>query len=234
MRVYLQRGDRLESTSFHAECGEYEGGEIPLASPLRILADGRWLGRDLVQKRYGVSVHWVRLRTGAMACEEGGLWSFSEGRWQRGGEGDCLARLVAVKGDHLEWEGWDGDLYVRFRMSFGGEIGWNRQELWSQVRIRSLQQMRGFCERQALAVRVGDWVIKREGIWKILRKPVEREAFLRGEMWGELFIFEGIEKQGKQFIGKGTLFSASRTEEMSIVCRREPKPARMVPFAKGD
>ncbi len=213
MKGYLSPNIQTIIGSEWVDClyGEIEKEPIPAGSVFLELAEAHWLGLDLVQKRYGTSsrCHWIEIRSEKKRLEEGELLTL-------GVHGDAIARIIAVNQGLLEWEGWEKDLYVRFSMRLTGEVAWRGKELWSQVRIRSRQQMRGFFEKQPLVLHVGDWVLKQQGMWRVLHKKGEREAFLRGDLWGELFVLERIDRRNRQYVAQGTLFHASRTVEMAI------------------
>ena len=67
-----------------------------------------------------------------------------------------------------------------------------------------------------MVLKTGDWVLKTNGRWKILRKKDEKDAFLNGKLFGELFILEQIsQKQGQKMI-QGRLFNPGRTQVVSI------------------
>lgn len=71
-------------------------------------------------------------------------------------------------------------------------------------------------EKQCMVLKTGDWVFKTGGRWKILRKEQEREAYLNGKLFGELFVFEQIHaKQGQKMI-QGRLFNSGRTQAVAI------------------
>lgn len=228
--LFVQEGMHVQSMTFCVPIRNDEGSAIPTGSPLCVLAGARWLGPDLVRTHChaGQSTHWIELQTQKKLVQEGSLWVFDDEGWHLDEEPvreerrlPC-ARLLAVHEHGLEWEGWDGDSYSRFQMGSHVEQVWRGRELWSQVRIRSSQQLRGLLERQEIVMHVGDWAMKKEGIWKVLRAE-EKKAFISGALWGELFILDAIQWHHARFVAKGALFSASRTHAVDLVLTQEEK-----------
>lgn len=124
-----------------------------------------------------------------------------------------IARVVGV-GETLTLEEWEGNRYYQVALSPALLPVWKcrPEELFTSLRVRSENQVSCMLEKQCLVLRTGDWVCKRGGKWKVLRKKEERESFQRGEIEGELFLFEQIEMRQGQKIIRGTLFDPSRTQ----------------------
>jgi hypothetical protein len=67
-----------------------------------------------------------------------------------------------------------------------------------------------------MILKVGDWALKTGGRWKVLRKEEEKNAFLTGKLFGELFAFDQIgQKQGQKVI-QGRLFNPGRTQVVAV------------------
>ena len=67
-----------------------------------------------------------------------------------------------------------------------------------------------------MILKTGDWVIKKENRWKILKKKEDRDALLCGKLVGELFVFEKIDMRGGQKFVQGLLFNVGRTQAAPI------------------
>src|SRR5690606_31598397 len=101
-------------------------------------------------------------------------------------------------------------------LASGPQFKLRGEDLFSMVRIRSEKQISCMLEKQCMVLKLGDWVLKTTGRWKILRKKDEKEAFLNGKLFGELFILDQIlQKQGQKMIA-GRLFNPGRTQVVSI------------------
>ena len=80
----------------------------------------------------------------------------------------------------------------------------------SSLRIRSEKQVSCVIEKQSFILRLGDWVLKENGHWRILRKAEDKQQLLEGLRSGDLFILEKIDNKQKNI--KGKLFFANRTQ----------------------
>lgn len=201
------------------DCPIQEAGEFLEGSPFRILATAKWWGRDLFR---GTAVSGERIEVEDMLelCESDWL-IWKEGKWRRGSAPDKelpIARIQSVNPKQLVLEGWDADGHTRIGLQLATSPPFKvkGEELFSAIRVRSEKQISCMLEKQCLVLKTGDWVLKTGGRWKILRKKEERDAFLNGKLFGELFILEQIlQKQGQKMI-QGRLFNPGRTQVVSI------------------
>lgn len=200
--------------------------EFPEGSPFRLLGEARWLGHDVFAEKYG-GLQTLRVALGGqpnpqifdLRDKEWMVWS--DGQWLKGTLDEkraAIARIESVDSKALILEGWDGERHVR--LSFGSaspaSFKMKGEEIFNSIRVRSEKQISCMMEKQCLILRSGDWVMKSNGRWKVLRKKEEREAFKSGKIGGELFAFEKIEsKQGQKFI-TGFLFNAEKSQAIPI------------------
>lgn len=202
--------------------------EFAEGSPFRLLGEARWWGKDLFREKFGDGVLFERLEIGALPngelaeIREGEWLVWQEGKWQKSpypADGKKpIARIDSVQGKCLVLEGWDADSHVRLSLapSAGPSFKVKGDEMFSSIRIRSDKQISCMLEKQCLILKTGDWILKNEGKWKILRKKEERESYLNGKLFGDLFVFEGIElKQGQKLI-RGQFFNAGRSQTVQV------------------
>lgn len=214
--------------------------EIPEQSPFRILAEARWWGHDLFQEKYGGRVFSQRLELGSISNPElleiqGDDWiAWIDGKWQKifsisGASKLPIARIVSCEGKSLILEGWEGDTHLRLSYNQAQMLPFKvkAEDLFASLRIRSEKQISCTLEKQCLILKIGDWVLKKENRWKILRKKEDREAFVSGKWIGELFVFEKIEMRGGQKFVQGLLFNAGRSQaapiEMAVTGQRKSR-----------
>ncbi len=197
--------------------------ELHSGTPLRELAEGRWLGQDLFELHcgYGAVVHRLEIGVARSILNlQFHQWlCYQDGKWKTM---DCmpenntgsLARIRRVNGRGLELEGWEDGSYVRLILPpvTPAMVKTKGDELFSQLRIRSEKQISCVLDKQCLILRPGDWVIKLDQRWKLLRKKEEREAFVDGDMCGELFVLDRIEAKGVSKSIAGRYFSESRAQ----------------------
>ncbi len=221
--ITSSEGGTLEAGGFLVagqECPIQNAGEFSEGSPFRLLAEAKWLGRDQFREQGG-----EKLEIGAAAefleIKEGDWLVWKEQKWEKSAipeKDQPIARVQSLTDKALILEGWDLDGYIRLSLNpaIGSPFKIRSEDLLSAIRIRSEKQISCMLEKQCIVLKTGDWVLKTGGRWKILRRKEERDAFLNGKLFGELFIFEQIsQKQGQKVI-QGRLFSPGRTQVIAI------------------
>jgi hypothetical protein len=198
-------------------------------SPFRILAEARLLGRDLFLGKYSegefvqrlgfsspLKGEIIALKVGDLLAWKGGVWCKVEALIE--GDGSPIARVVSFDERSLLFEAWGLDEYVRLSVSSSQLIPFKTKgdEFITSVRIRSEKQISCMMEKQCFVLRVGDWVLKEDNRWKVLRKAEEKEAYSMGKIGGELFVFDRIELRGGQKTLRGHLFNVGRSQMMPI------------------
>ncbi len=216
--------------------------EFEEGSPFRILADGRWWGADLCRQAQGYAKVVHRIDVGSLLeaklldVEEAQWIVFEDNDWRSivdasQAEGKPLARVHQAAASGLQLEGWEGDRHVRLLLSQPAFSPFKAktEELFGSIRIRSDKQISCVLDKQCLILRINDWVVKVEDRWKILRKPDEKEAFLKGKIVGELFVLDQIlNKHGQKSI-VGHIYNSARTQKVIVdlpVSGRKPASGR--------
>lgn len=224
-------GTQIDAGSFIVSCQEcpIQGAQefTTEGAPFRVLAEARWWGRDQFRP---TPESGERLEIGTselLEIREGDWLIWKEGRWQKKGildpaqKGDSempIAHIQSVSAKGLILEGWGSEGHTRISLmtAVGPPFKIKGEDLFSSIRIRSEKQISCMLEKQCMVLKTGDWVLKTGGRWKILRKKDEKDAFLNGKLFGELFILEQIsQKQGQKMI-QGRLFNPGRTQVVSI------------------
>lgn len=205
-------------TIFGEDCPLQAANEFPEGSPFRILSEAKWWGLDLFRK----SDAGERIEIGEiLEISEGDWLIWNGGKWEKSEEAVAnvpIARIQSKTAKMLVLEGWDSDGHTRIGLNLaaGPPFKIRGEDLFGSIRVRSEKQISCTIEKQCMVLKTGDWVLKTGSRWKILRKKDERDAFLNGQLFGELFILEQVfQKQGQKMI-QGSLFNPGRTQVVSI------------------
>ncbi len=236
-RVWISspEGEKMEAGHFlftGQDCPLQNPQEFPEGSPLRLLAEAKWWGQDLFRGSYESSER-IELSE-LLELREGDFLVWKEGKWQKSLTLDRdvpIARIQSVSPKLLVLEGWDQNGHTRIGLGLnsGPPFKMKGEDLFSSIRVRSEKQISCTIEKQCMVLKIGDWVLKTAGRWKILRKKEERDAFLNGKLFGDLFILEQIsQKQGQKMI-QGRLFNPGRTQVVSIEMQAQGRKSRRKP-----
>ncbi len=240
--------DRVFSHQFFANRQEplpQKGKDFESNSPMRSLAEAKWIGMDALASFKGIAAA-CRLEIGANSLDlaecEWVCWK--EGRWKKLDDlkeacGAPLAQLKQGSVGSWEWHAWDqaGFEYTRIPLDpvQPSPLSVKMEEWLSGVRIRSNRQMSCMLEKQCFSLKPGDWVLKENGRWRALRKSEDRQLLLEGKKVGELFILDAIDNGRK--VVKGRFFSAGRTHaapvEISAVQLKTARRRLRAPLKPG-
>lgn len=203
--------------------------EFSEGSAFRVLAEGRWWGEDLCHPLQFPQKISHRIDLGSpmesklLDLEEEKWIVFKEGHWEVVSElkseaESPIARILSATGSGLEIEGWEGNCHVRLLLQSTqlNPFKVKAEELFGSIRVRSDKQISCTLGKQCLILKVGDWVVKTDDRWKIIRKAEEKDAFLKGKIVGELFVLDEIShKQGQKCI-LGHMYNLTRTQKVQI------------------
>ena len=158
-----------------------------------------------------------------LELQDGDWIAWVDNRWQKipsleEGRNRPIARIAQRDGKSILIEGWEGDHHLRLSFNQTQMLPFKvkAEDLFASLRIRSEKQISCTLEKQCLILKTGDWVIKKENRWKILKKKEDRDALLCGKLVGELFVFEKIDMRGGQKFVQGLLFNVGRTQAAPI------------------
>ncbi|MBF8262990.1 MAG: hypothetical protein HW387_655 [Parachlamydiales bacterium] len=206
--------------------------EFPAGSALRTLGEARWNGPDLLAKLDSTEEKQrLEIASAALMVGENDWIGWKGGRWAKiaspfDARDLMIAKIRAVTPQALEWDVWDSS-HTRLATPLQPipVVHIKTDEWITAIRIRSDKQMSCSIEKQSVILRVGDWVLKDNGRWRVLRKAEERQQVLSGAKSGELFVLEKIDSKQKSI--KGKLFLANRSQmtpiETSAVSAKQDK-----------
>lgn len=195
-------------------------------TPLKMLAESRLLGKDVFIKNYGdgVALHRLEIKGNAtVTLNEGDFFSWENNKWVKianaiDAKDGPLARVAKLDDKSVLFETWTLDGYSRISLSLAPKDPFKTKydEFLSSVRIRSEKQISCMLDKQCFVLRVGDFVLKEENRWKILRKKEEKDAYIQGKLEGELFVFDRIDLKGGQKIVHGNLVNLARSQMLPV------------------
>jgi hypothetical protein len=126
----------------------------------------------------------------------------------------ALVRLASERG--IEVDLWEKSGFYPFPVKIegkkGGAVPFPPESMPSGIRLRTGTQVSCAFGKRRLILKQGDWVIKGASGWRHLRNAEDIQLYLQRRLKGDLFIFDGIEKeaQGKLTM-KGHLFDETHT-----------------------
>jgi hypothetical protein len=194
------------------------------------------LGEDPLIEKYGGAEYasWkekikLHITSGsksyAVFVSKGDFLQFKNQEW-RIASGDALspdlplACIVSSCSKAVEIQAWDASGFFSIECTVTPKILEGRSvlhELYpTALRLRSNTQVSCLLGKKRMLLKKGDWLLKTASGWRNLRRADEIEDCLFHRLKGELFIFDGIEKQqGKTFLA-GYIFDALRTQAHAI------------------
>jgi hypothetical protein len=152
-----------------------------------------------------------------------------------------IACVKASPAKGLEIEAWDetgfypGQLKLDFLRS--NKVNFRPENLPSSIRIRSSSQVTCLFGKRRVILKKGDWLLKTPNGWRKLKKEEEIEDCIHHRIRGELFVFDGIEKEKDALLLKGHLFDEMRTVMQPVAIpvageKKEKKKERKSLFLK--
>lgn len=155
---------------------------------------------------------------------------FKEGAWclydNKGAtEQYPIAEVLTTKPSHMEVKVWDVSGMHSRVISFLPErtkpLNIKAEEVFSNIRQRTATQVSCKIGSKSSLLKKGEWLLKVGSHWKPLKAWEEIEKYLSFQLQGELFVFDGIEKNQGITVFKGHLFDTMR-EQMQVI--RIPLP----------
>jgi hypothetical protein len=213
--LFVECGEKIQKASFSRQPMEpplQKAEELPCSEPFRVLSKARWLGVDLVdQLDAGRVEQKMEIGTSRFNVSEDEWIYWDENHWAKAvkhgaGKGKPLAKIHALSSQSLEWDAWseNGEFHVRFPVPLqsSGTPRVKIEEWFSSVRIRSDKQISCILEKQCLILREGDWILKENNRWRVLRKPEERLHLIQGKRSGDLIVLDTIDMKRKSIQGQ--------------------------------
>jgi len=213
--------------------------EFAVGTPFRELAETRYWGPDLFVELYGKGAQIHRLEIGPLSNANlvdlsSNEWLvFRDNKWEKidhlsDVKALQIAHVKSYSGKGLEVEGWDGSSHVRLQLqqTQATPLKVRSEDLFSQLRIRSEKQISCIFDKHCLILRPGDWVLKVDQRWKILRNAEEKESLLEGKLVGDIFVLDRIDAKSSSKSIAGHYFGAGRSQMVLIEHLLQPHRSR--------
>lgn len=200
--------------------------EIAEHSPFKKLSEARFVGKDRLFSKLDPENTLERIEipgSEGMCClKKGDLFVLDDEGWKpcflSDISGRVHARVDSVNERTVFFEGWGLDEYIRFSVSSQRPclLETKSDDFISSLRMRSEKQVSCMIDKQIFVLRVGDWVLKENGRWKILKKKDEKTLEFLEKYSGELFTFDEIAVRSGQKYFLGSLYNRERSFVESI------------------
>ncbi|MCB1110781.1 MAG: hypothetical protein KDK64_07335 [Chlamydiia bacterium] len=234
--VISQEGKTLLSQAREVAIGENEKpfkkediSDAMLLKALEALGEARWWAPDRLFERYEGEEYQIykgleRLEIPGeqiLFAEEGKWFVWKEDRWKVGKEQGLPSALVReVSPYKMEWDVWDGRGLEWTRLTFHRErvrpLTVRMEEVLTRLRQRTSTRISCRIDNRATILKVGDWLFRTERGWHTVKSSYEVDAIVKFKVMGELFIFDGLEKQEGKEVFCGTLFDPMRVEQQIV------------------
>ncbi len=132
-----------------------------------------------------------------------------------------LARIGPSRGGQVEIEAWDETgffpLEVKWERESAPKMQYRVEEILSSVRLRTSSAVTCVMGKRRLILKKGDWLLRTSQGWHKLKSLEDIENCLQHKVRGELFVFDGVKKEGPKATLLGHLFDPMRTQVQPIV-----------------
>jgi len=160
-------------------------------------------------------------KTYALFVSAGDYLLYEEGEWRVAAYEELssnlpVAYVKAASGKTLEINVWDETgfypVQIKVEMERQARLQLKPESMPSRIRLRSGTQVSCALGKRRVILKQGDWLLKTSSGWRNLRKAEEIGQYLNHRLKGELFVFDGIEKEQGRSVMKGHIFDETRTQ----------------------
>lgn len=155
----------------------------------------------------------------------GTILVFKDSRWQLDDDKEVtreypIAKILAVTPSRMEIKVWEENGIGFKTLSILPEkikpLNIKAEEIFSKIRQRTATQVSCKIGSKHALLKKGDWLLRTSNQWRLLKTLEEIEKYLSFELQGELFVFDGIEKNQGIAVFKGHLFDTMRVQMQMV------------------
>ncbi len=197
----------------------------------------KWVGQDQFLSRFGgkeyaFTVGRERIEFGEegarFVCfaKEGDLFFFDNERWQpvkevSASQGKPLLEVKKVGESAILFTLWNEDgtykIPLELHRSPEGMAFANPLEI-KLVGAKSQKDWLAEYESKRFPLRVDDWVLLKDGHIEKVTKTEQIDAYIEGNLRGEMIVFEGVKRQGRELCLSGVRFNDNKTQYTDVMC----------------
>ena len=221
--VHEMEGGRKEVASLSAE----ENNNMKEKPYFAALQEAKWWTQDLFVDQCELckplkGKQKVDLQTGICFVSQGDFLAWDGKRWNVAPLPECkgmpLAKVqVSPKG--IDITGWDETGYAQIGVSLSPQVPQRQASKYESVitsaRVRSATQISCLIGKRRMILKKGDLILKTETGWRHVRTAADVEASAAAR--GEIFLFDGIDKDDGKTVAKGRMYDASHSQVTPMV-----------------
>lgn len=196
------------------------------------LKNGRLLGQDLFYLYQGgeayqgmakkQKIELVGLSAPyALYVEPGDLLFWKEDKWHVGADAEAtVAKVQGFDGSGMMFQVWNASGFESAQVKMDkrkSETSLSMEKYLENVRIRTATQVTGLLGGKRVIIKKGDWLLKTKNGWRNLRTVGDIQGYLKGDLVGQLFVFDSIEIAVDGLpVMLGRLYDESRTNLQGV------------------
>ncbi|MCP5505569.1 MAG: hypothetical protein H7A38_01635 [Chlamydiales bacterium] len=204
-----------------------------LKQGIPIIEQGKWWGPDKLFEEYGGEEYQKftghqrfeiekELGKEILFLHEGEIFIWKEGQWVQidQSQGYPMAKVTQISPHKLEWSLWDREgmesVVISFKREKDSPIALRIEDVFTKLRKRTSSRISCRIDNRAKILKEGDWLVHTNTGWHTVKHFYEVEALLNLEIFGDLFVFDGVHMVDGKEIFTGSLFNSMRTEMKPI------------------
>jgi hypothetical protein len=232
LNIFSEKKQSIKTKSFKMFCVENVENSLNIIkkSPaFSTLLNAKAIGPDLLKQKLSrnekTAVQRLEVKGDkALYVKERDLLHYKNGRWQFLKESDTdkyPAAMVKSITDHsIELEGWEDTKHYQFQIfpTSSTNIRRSAKDMLSSIRLCTRKKISFLAGNQHLMLREGDFLVRKNGKWRILKKPNIEKFESYGVDSDDFFVFEKLETNHDEKIVKGFIFNhlRNKVENVSI------------------
>lgn len=196
-----------------------------------IISQGKFLGRDLLLEKYsGTALHSlknksvIRFKEGRDASVQfvakGDFLKWENREWKAtmlddACKGKPIARIKTIGEEGTEIEIWDESGFgwgkIRLGKEYSKPAGSKIENIFTTFRSKTHQQFSCLAGKRRILVREGDWLLKTQKGWRVIRRLSEIDGIINRSLNGELLIFDQVFQDENKLMIRGHWFDEARS-----------------------